>query len=96
MHAYSSQEDLVVFMLFLFFEKEKDSKGKTCLSLLWELKPSSFDIGPAKEIYISFLLQNLSDFCLRNLRNKANKLLYFKVVIQYKYIISILTFLFSG
>ena len=30
-----------------------------------------------------------------NLRNKANKLLSFKVVIQYKYIISILTFLFS-
>lgn len=29
------------------------------------------------------------------LRNKADKLLYFEVVIQYKYIISILTFLFS-
>lgn len=33
--------------------------------------------------------------CPRNLRNKANKLLSFKVVIQYEYIISVLTFLFS-
>lgn len=33
--------------------------------------------------------------CPRSLRNTANKLLYFKVVIQYRYIISVLTFLFS-
>lgn len=62
MHAYSSQDDLVGFCcLFVCFEKEKDSKSKTCFSHLWELKPESLDIGIVRETYICFSLQNLND-----------------------------------
>lgn len=74
MHAYSSQDDLDVCVFFFFFGK-KDSKDRTCFSLGAE----SIIIGywySTKEMYVYFSLQNLT--CPRNLRNEANKLLYFQ------------------